>query len=165
MGVNGAMLGLQIGKSVLDYTAGNSQANAATQAQWNNYVAQKNQQQTESNQVTQDAATQMSNRAVAAAEDMARIQNTAATGGVAGLSVDHLLNDAQFQQNMDNQGIEQNSQNKQMQIAQEGMGRAAQTASNINNINSKRPTMLGTGLQIATDVAQYKQSQKNSSAY
>lgn len=164
MGASVAMLAISAASAYSQYAASNAQADNSVAAQMQNYWDMRNQQQVQSNQVTTDASIQMSNRAIKAAEDLARIKNVAADGGVAGLSVDHLMNDARFQQNMDNQGIQKQAQNRQVQIAQEGRGRAAQTMSNINAANNQRKTALDTGLQIASAYGSYKQSTQKASS-
>lgn len=150
-----AMTALQVGSAVVNYVGGNKQAFSQQQAAWDNYYAQKEQLQIQSRQIDSQAAGQMSNRAVLAAVDAARLVNVAADGGVTGLSVDHLIADSKFQASMDNSGIEQNRENQQVQNAMEVQGAWSKAQSQVNQADSKRPSLLSTGLQIGTALGEY----------
>lgn len=150
-----AMTALQVGSAVVNYVGGNKQAYSQQQASWDNYYAQKSQLQVQSNQIDSQARGQLSNRAVLAAVDTAKIVNAAADGGVSGLSVNHLIADSQFQASMDSAGIEQNRENQQIQNSMEGRGAWSKAQSQSNQADSKRPTLLSTGLQIGTALGEY----------
>jgi hypothetical protein len=158
-----ASLAMTTASAVSTYVASNAQADAAqrqadaaNKSAWDNYYSQTNQLQEQSNQITQSSQNELNERERMRMIDEGKIRTTSGESGVAGLSVDRLLNDADFQASMDIGSIESNRNNKLKQTEAEktsawygAVNKSNQAQSSANQANAQRKTALGTGLQIA----------------
>lgn len=130
------------------------QAKAANRSVKENYAQQTAAMKTQYDQTNKQAADEMSVRAREAMIETARLRVLGGESGLAGGSNDRIENESQFNRGTDIASIESNRRNVLTQLYQEG--RAIRTGEQ-NRINSiKRPSLIGTGLQIAgaaTDAA------------
>jgi len=108
---------------------------------------QMNQVALQQQQINQQATEKMSERALEAQREASRLSVIAGESGTMGGSNDRVVNEAAFNASHDIATIEANRLNTQGQITAEAQGIAARTQSSLNSI--KRPSLIGTGLQIA----------------
>ena len=144
-----ALAALSIGSALTSYVGGQQNAAAATSAAEANYNNQRialNEQQSQENQA---AAGQANNRYMQMMVQQGRLNAISGEAGVEGISTDAVNNNSGFNATQDIAGIQTNNTWKQQQIGRQAYGAYAQEVSTINNANSKVPTLLGTGLQIA----------------
>lgn len=147
-----AAMAISAAGTVAQYNASQAQAEANKKAAWENYNMQKNALQEQANQISASAQNEQNERYRQMLIDEGKIRTASGEAGVAGLSLDRLLNDAEFQAQMDMQTIEENKVNKIKQNDLEGRGAFARAASAANQADSQRMSKAAAGLQIATSV-------------
>lgn len=165
-----AMLIMSVVSAVASYAQGQAQAksaskaaNAQSKANWENYYVQKNQLEQEAQQQSNQAMVESSERSKQLLAEQSRITTLAGESGIAGGSVDALLQDSYMQAGIDISTIESNRLNRSIQnnsqsnssyaVAKEGNRRANQAAQDAYN---SAPSLLSTGLAIGSSVAGYK---------
>lgn len=119
-----------------------------------NYAQQTDVLKVQYGQTNKQAADEMSVRAKEAQIEQARLRVIGGESGLAGGSNDRVINENQFNLGTDIAAIESNRQNSLRQLENEGKAVRSGNQSQINQI--KRPSLIGTGLQIAgaaTDAA------------
>jgi len=144
-----ASFGLSAAQTVMSYGAGQDQADAANKAAWDNYYANKEIMNQQALEISQDANNQESERSIQAKIEQAKIRTIAGEAGIAGASVDAQLKDSKFQASRDIASIETNKANALKQNRNELQGTYSRAQSQANEAESKRPSLLGAGLQIA----------------
>jgi hypothetical protein len=134
------------------YLGGQQQAkNAATSA--NNQAqiqyAQINEKQ---GQINDQSALDQSERNKQGLLERAKMATIAGESGALGISSDRLLGDSYMQEGTDMASLEKNRQNAIKQTGWEGKQAEGQANATSANAYSKAPTLLGTGLQIGSDI-------------
>lgn len=143
--------------SAVSAVATYAQANQAANRQ-NSALAQaaivNNEAATEQyRQIDAQATDNMSARAREAMIEQARLRVVSGETGLAGVSADRLTQESKFNEGTDLASIASNRTNTLNQAYLEARGGAASMQSKANSIN--RPSLLGTGLQIAGAAASY----------
>ncbi len=100
-------------------------------------------------QADQQATEQMVERSRRAVAEIGQMNAIFADTGVSGNTHDRLVNEAQANADADLTTIERNRQNRATQNDFEGAAIQAQAQARINS--APRPSIIGTGLQIASD--------------
>lgn len=159
MGMDPATIGLMLSvfSTATSYIAGQDQADAANKAAWDNYNAQKATMDQQALEIAQDANNQESERSIQAKIEQAKIRTIAGEAGVAGNSVDAQLKDSTFQESRDIASIETNKANALKQNRNELNGSYSRAKGQANEAESKRPSLLGAGLQIGTAANTYNE--------
>lgn len=123
------------------------QAKAQRKSVEANYAQQMQSLQLQYDQTNKQSTDEMSVRAREAMIENAKLRAISGESGLAGISNDRMENESQFNLGTDIASIESNRQSTLKQIHQEGKAVRAGNQSQINQI--QRPSLLGTGLQIA----------------
>lgn len=134
--------------------AASAQAEAIAQAQLASNEATARQYQ----QVQGQAAEQVSERAKEAMIERGRLRVFAGESGLAGVSVDRIINVSRFNEGSDMATIEANRRNTVDQVAMDARAGFSSNQSRMNSI--KKPDLIGAGLQIAGAHYQAKAEQK-----
>ena len=103
--------------------------------------------QTQYDQTNKQAIDEMSVRARESMVESARLRAFSGESGLAGISNDRIQSESAFNLGTDISSIESNRQASLRQLYQEGREDRARSTSRINDI--RRPSLIGTGLQIA----------------
>jgi len=148
-----AALAMGAVSTVAQYNASQAQAEAAKKAAKDNYDNQRNALQEQANQIADAAQNEQNERYRMQMIDEGKIRTASGEAGVVGLSLDRLINDADFQAQMDMQSIQENKANKIKQNDLEGRAAASRYSSAVNQAESGRMTETQTGLQIASGAA------------
>lgn len=156
------MLVLSVAQSALGYIQQSQSAKAQTRA-----LTEENDRQMEATQLQYDqnnkqALDKMSARGREAAIEAARLRVIAGESGIAGGSNDRVLNESAFNYGSDIASIESNRKATNAQLYEEAKSGRARTVSKINAID--RPSLIGTGLQIAGAGVQYDSAKKKQAA-
>ncbi len=133
--------------SVMGFVQQSQQASAQTKAIKANYAQQTEALKLQYDQTNKQATDEMSMRAREAMIESARLRAVSGESGLFGLSNDRIQNESAFNLGTDIASIESNRLATVKQLHQEGLETRANTASRINQIT--RPSLIGTGLQIA----------------
>lgn len=149
-----AMATASAGLSIASTVFGAIQQNKQTQATWdaaaqdstNKNAALREQQVQTNNQATD----QMNDRTRRAMQEAASIQVAFGEAGVAGSSAEKVAGEADFNAAQDIATIESNRKGSQQQLAREGQAYTSQAQSRVNA--ARAPSLIGTGLQIASAV-------------
>lgn len=132
-----------------------------------NYAQQMETLQTQYAQTNKQAVEEMSVRARESMIENSRLRAWAGESGLAGISNDRILNESQFNLGTNISSIESNRQASLRQQYREGREVRAGATSKINQM--PRPSLIGTGLQIAgvavDSAATYKAAKNKLPAY
>lgn len=142
-----AALAIGTASAGMSYMQQSQQASAQRKATEENYAQQMKALQLQYDQTNKQTADEMSVRAREAMIESARLRAISGESGLAGISNDRIQNESQFNLGTDIASIESNRQATLKQLHQEGKSIRAGNQSQINQI--KRPSLIGTGLQIA----------------
>lgn len=123
------------------------QAKMERRAVQDNYAQQMQTLQTQYAQTNKQAMEEMSIRARENLIENARLRAFAGESGLAGISNDRIQNESMFNFGTDISSIESNRQSSLRQLYREGRETRAGATSRINQM--PRPSLIGTGLQIA----------------
>ena len=126
-----------------------SQAKMQRKAVQEDYAQQIQALNLQYDQTNKQAIDEMSVRAREATIESARLRAFSGESGLAGISNDRVQNESAFNLGTDISSIESNRQASLRQLYQEGKGVRAQTTSKMNEVMKNRPSLIGTGLQIA----------------
>lgn len=151
-----AMAGLSIGSTLMSANAANQQASMAQQAAANDYSYQMELMRLQQEQINKASANDAGERAKQGMIERGTMMVAAGESGALGLSSDRVLSDSLFQEGTDIASIEANRQSRLQGTSAEANSIRAKTQSAINQAESKKPTLLGTGLQIAGDIYNIK---------
>lgn len=144
-----ASFAVSAASAVNNYYAGQAQAKASSDAAWSNYYQQSATMAEQANQIAAQSNNEMSERAIQANIEQAKLRVAAGEAGVAGNLTDMWFRDSVMQESRDMASIEANKSNRLKQNALETQGLYARAQSSSNVASSKAPSLLGTGLQIA----------------
>lgn len=111
------------------------------------YELQSQQLMDRYDQINGNASDQISDRAREARVELARLKVLGAESGIAGNSQAQIERESQFLAGSDMATIEANRSNALKQAQMEGKANALDTAARYSSI--KRPSLIGSGLQIA----------------
>lgn len=125
------------------------QTKAAERAIQENYSQQMDSLNLQYDQTNKQAIDEMSARAREAMIESAKLRAFSGESGLAGISNERIQNESGFNLGTDISSIESNRQASLRQLHQEGRGVRAQTTSKMNEVMKNRPSLIGTGLQIA----------------
>lgn len=150
-----ATFAIQAVSAVSSYVGGQNQADAANNAAWNNYYANKAILDQQAKEITQSANNQETERSIQAQIERAKMRTLAGESGLAGNLVDRWMQDSSMQESKDISSIETNKSNQLKQNLNQQQGIYARAQGQSNEAYSKAPSMLGTGLQIAGAGATY----------
>jgi hypothetical protein len=140
-------LAVGVASSVGGFMQQGQQAKANRKAIQSDYAQQMDTLQQQYKQTNQQATDEMSQRAREAMIERAKLRVAGGESGLFGGSNDRVVNESSFNAGTDIASIESNRQNSLRQIEQEGKGIRAGSISQISRI--QRPSLIGTGLQIA----------------
>lgn len=141
------MLAVSAASAVASYAQQQDAARKQEHAAEDNYRAQQEQLAQQQKQVNEGAAQQESERARAMLIEQGRLRVASGEAGVYGNSVDRSMNESVFNAGTDITSIENNRRNGILQSGAEGNALRARAQGIINT--SQRPSLIGTGLQIA----------------
>lgn len=142
-----ASLAIGVASAGASFMQQSQQASAAEKSARENYAQQTEAIKLQYDQTNKQATDEMSVRAREAMIETARLRVLGGESGLSGGSNDRLVAESQFNLGTDIASIESNRRNSLNQLHQEGKSIRAGNQSNINTI--KRPSLIGTGLQIA----------------
>lgn len=149
-----ASLAIGVGSAVSGFVQQGQQAKAADKSAQENYAQQSEALKRQYDQTNKQATDEMSARAREAQIETARLRVLGGESGLSGGSNDRIENESQFNKGTDIAALESNRRNSLTQLYQEGRAIRGDQQARINSI--KRPSLIGTGLQIAgaaTDAA------------
>ena len=142
-----ASLAISTATAGIGFMQQSQQASVRDKAIKANYSQQMDTFKVQQAQVNKQATDEMSVRAREAMIETARLRVLGGESGLAGGSNDRIENESQFNLGTDIASIESNRRNSLNQLHQEGKAIRASGQGQINTI--KRPSLIGTGLQIA----------------
>ena len=140
-------LAVGVGGAGASYMQQQQQAKYQGKAARANYDQQMLTYQEQQSQVNKNATDQMSQRARENAIQAARIRAVSGESGLSGNTNDRILGESMFNFGTDVSSIESNRLAQQRQLNQEAKGIRAGTQTTMSQI--QRPSLIGTGLQIA----------------
>ena len=146
-----AMVGISAASAAVSYAGQQAQADAISASAKQSNDAQMSQLQIQRQQINEQAADQMSERAKQAQAMDARLRVSAGESGVSGPTVDRLSNEIYANEDQDITHIQKNRSNSMQQSGATADGINAQTQSMLNQ--APRPSIIGSGLQIAGTAA------------
>lgn len=144
-----ASLAIGTASAGMSFMQQSSQAKMQRKAVQDNYAQQMQALNLQYDQTNKQATDEMSVRAREAMIESARLRAFSGESGLAGISNDRIQNESALNLGTDISSIESNRQASLRQLYQEGREVRAQTTSKINEVMKNRPTLIGTGLQIA----------------
>lgn len=147
MGIATASLLVGVASSVAGFVQQGQQAKAQQKSVEANYAQQTETLKLQYDQAQKQSTDEMSQRAREAMIEQARLRVIGGESGLSGGSNDRIENESQFNLGTDIASIESNRRNYMKQLGEEGKSLGAGNQSQINQI--KRPSLIGTGLQIA----------------
>lgn len=143
----GMSLAVGVASSVAGFVQQSSQVNKRDKAIKTDYAQQTEALKLQYDQTQKQATDEMSERAREAMIERARLRVIGGESGLTGGSNDRIENESQFNLGTDIASIESNRQNSMRQLGEEGKQLRAGSQTQINQV--KRPSLIGTGLQIA----------------
>jgi hypothetical protein len=153
---------LSVASAGFSYIGGQQQARNAITASNNSANLQYQQINEKQGQINDQSAIDQSERNKQGLLERAQMATIAGESGALGLSSDRILGDSFMQEGTDMASMEKNRQNALKQSVWEG--KQAEGQANVNNSKAYSTTasLIGTGLQIGTDV--YTGTQKAKAA-
>lgn len=151
---------LSVGIAGLNYFGGQASAKAQQQAN-NNSTALQYQQLNEKQQQTNDKyALDQTERIKQGMVERGHIAAIAGESGALGFSSDRLVNDSFMQEGLDISTLEKNRLTDLNTIQYEQKATQAASQANSAKIAASTPTLVGTGLQIGSDIYSAKSNAK-----
>lgn len=142
-----ASLAIGTASAGMGFMQQSQQAKMERRSLQDNHAQRMQALQLQYDQTNKQAVDEMSVRARESMVESARLQAFSGESGLAGISNDRIQNESTFNLGTDISSIESNRQASLRQLFQEGREDRARSTSRINDI--KRPSLIGTGLQIA----------------
>lgn len=142
-----------VGSAVAAYSSGQAMVQATQDAANNNMALQMMQIDEQSKEIEKQAANDMNERAKAAQMEQAKLRVISGESGALGITSDLLLVDSEFQEGTDIATI---NANKVSALKQNDINKLASYSESQNAVNmakNKAPTLVGTGLQIASGLS------------
>ena len=144
-----ATFAVSAASAVSNYANSQAQADAANNAAWSNYYTNQQIMAEQARQIGNEANNEVSERAIQAQVEQARLRAIAGESGIQGNTVDRWYQDSKMQESKDIASIEENRSNKLRQNSLESSALATRTAGTVANNDAKRTSELGAALQIA----------------
>lgn len=144
----------------MSYVSGQEQLKATQDAANENYKAQMDQNAVRQEELNKQAANDETERSRLAKIEQGRLRVVSGESGALGNTQDRLLKDSFFQEGSDLATIEANRLSAMKQTNVDANAYRAQNQGIMNKAAASAPTMLGTGLQIASSSASFT-AQKN----
>lgn len=144
-------LAISAASAVMAYQQGQKQTKAAEASARNAAELNNQAYAQQAQQINQQASDAMSDRAREAMIERGRLRVISAESGVGdgSGSQDQLTRQSYFDEGYDMSRIESNRSAKQDQAQLDARGGQAATQSRLNAIEASKPSLIGTGLQIA----------------
>ena|SRR6185437_13884103 len=152
--IAGMSMVVGVASAATSFVQQGQQAKANDKAIKENYAQRTEALKLQYDQTNKQAADEMSVRAREAMIEQARLRVIGGESGLSGGSNDRIENESQFNLGTDIAAIESNRQNSLRQLGEDGKSLRAGSQTQISQV--KRPSLIGTGLQIAgaaTDAA------------
>jgi hypothetical protein len=153
---------LAAASAVGGYIQQDRQADAQEEAIKVGMQTEANQLNLQQQQMNQQASEKMSALALESLRETGRLKAITGDAGAAGLSSVRGVNEVLMNEGTDMASLEANRKNAINQSVVEGQGAIARGMSQINSI--KRPSLIGTGLQIAGSYADQQAGKQNTAA-
>ena len=141
------------GSAVASYSAGQQMVQATQDAANNNYALQMMQINEQDAEVNKQAANDMNERAKAAQIEQGKLRVIAGESGALGITQDLLLQDSEFQEGTDIATIQANKTSALKQSDVNKLAAYSESQNAVNMAKNKAPTLVGTGLQIASGLS------------
>ncbi len=141
------------GSAVAAYSSGQAMVQATQDAANNNYALQLMQMTEQDKEVEKQAANDMNERAKAAQIEQGKLRVIAGESGALGITPDLLLVDSEFQEGTDIATIQANKVSALKQSDIEKLAAYSNAQSAVNQAKNRAPTLVGTGLQIASSLS------------
>ena len=141
------------GSAVASYSSGQQMVQATQDAANNNYALQMLQINEQDREVEKQAANDMNERAKAAQIEQGKLRVIAGESGALGITQDLLLQDSAFQEGTDIATIQANKTSALKQSDMNKLGAYTESQNAVNIAKNKAPTLVGTGLQIASGLS------------
>lgn len=141
------------GSAVASYSSGQAMIQATQDAANNNYALQMLQINEQDKEVEKQAANDMNERAKAAQIEQGKLRVIAGESGALGITQDLLLQDSEFQEGTDIATIQANKTSALKQSDVNKLSAYSESQNAVNMAKNKAPTLVGTGLQIASGMA------------
>ena len=141
------------GSAVASYSSGQQMVQATQDAANNNYALQMMQINEQDKEVEKQAANDMNERAKAAQIEQGKLRVIAGESGALGITQDLLLQDSAFQEGTDIATIQANKTSALKQSDMNKLGAYTESQNAVNIAKNKAPTLVGTGLQIASGLS------------
>lgn len=141
------------GSAVASYSAGQAQVEATQDAANNNLALQMSQIGLQDGEVEKQASNDMNERAKAAQIEQGKLRVIAGESGALGISQELLLTDSEFQKGTDIATIQANKVSALKQSDANKLSAYSESQNAVNMARNKAPTMVGTGLQIASGLS------------
>lgn len=145
-------LAMTVGMSAIQYLGGKAAAQQQYQANEKATLLSYQQNTVKQGQLNDRSAMEQSERVKQGMLERAKIATVAGESGSLGLSADRLIGDSFFQEGTDMASMEKNRQSEIAQASMEGQQIQARGQVGNSQIASRAPTLVGTGLQIGTNV-------------
>lgn len=141
------------GSAVASYSSGQQMIAATQDAANNNYALQMMQIDEQDKEMEKQSANDMNERAKAAQIEQGKLRVIAGESGALGITQDLLLQDSEFQEGTDIATIQANKTSALKQLDVNKLQAYTESQNAVNMAKNKAPTLVGTGLQIASGVA------------
>lgn len=135
-----------------NYVQGQQNAASTAAAAARNQELQNEQIREQQRQLMNKSANDETERTRAAQQEQAKLRVITGESGALGLTQDRLLTDSAFQQGSDIATIQANRDTELRQTTVNSLANYNQNTSAVNSAYNKAPTLLGTGLQIGTNL-------------
>jgi hypothetical protein len=142
-----ASLAIGVASAGAGFIQQGQQAKSNRKAAQANYAQQSEALKTQYDQTNKQATDEMSVKAREVMIETARLRVLGGESGLAGGSNDRIENESQFNLGTDIAAIESNRRNTLNQLYEEGKSLRAGSQAQIRQV--QRPSLIGTGLQIA----------------
>lgn len=146
-------IAIMAASAVVTYIGGQQQAKNVATASNNAAKLQYQQINEKQGQINDQSAVDQSERNKQGLLERAQMATIAGESGALGLSSDRILGDSFMQEGTDMASMEKNRQSAMKQTTWEGLQAQGQAQSTNQRAADAAPTLIGTGLQIAGDVA------------
>lgn len=141
------------GSAVASYSAGQAMAAATQDAANNDLAMQLFQMNAQDTEVEKQAANDMNERSKAAQIEQGKLRVIAGESGALGITSDLLLLDSEFQEGTDIATINANKVSALKQSDMNKLSAYSNAQNTVNVAKNKAPTLVGTGLQIASGLS------------
>lgn len=152
---------LMAATAAMSYTSGQQQLKATQDAANENYKNQLAANELRQTEINKQAANDETERSRMAQIERGRMRVISGESGAIGGTQDRLLKDSYFQEGSDLATLEANRESSIKQSVVDANSFRAQNQGVMNQAASRAPTLLGTGLQIASNTAAYNAKVKS----